>query len=75
MDTVKAVLCENEFSYARTADKVIKMKYHHIVREWQVPKSKSSVPSKMIKFADLIILGENSKIFMLDEYSPSGDFD
>jgi hypothetical protein len=67
MHSVKAVLCENEFSYARAGDKVIKMKYHHIVREWSIPSSKADDQSTLIKFADLILLGEGNKVFIIDE--------
>lgn len=37
-DKVESVLSYNENSYVKVGQKVIKMKYHHIVREWEIPQ-------------------------------------
>ncbi len=53
----------------RTGDKVIKMKYHHIVREWTIPEQniEDITSSTLMRFDNIILLGEGNRIYVLDE--------
>jgi hypothetical protein len=45
------------------------MKYHHIVKEWTIPEQdiEEAITSTLMKFDNIILLGEGKRIYVLDE--------
>lgn len=58
---ITAIATYNEYTYVRTGESLIKMRYHHIVDEWKVALSKAKLQkgnkSSMLRFDEIIIVG------------------
>lgn len=49
------------------------MKYHHIVKEWSIPEQNldSPISSTLMKFDNIILLGEGKRVYVIDEKEDS----
>ena len=54
-DRVLCAVSYNEFTYVRVGQHILKMKYHHVVKKWEVGPFKGST-SSILLFDNLIIL-------------------
>lgn len=60
-----ATVSYNEYTYVRTRDRVIKMKYHHIVSQWNLQGANEKCT--LLRFDKLIIVAESNLLALIDE--------
>jgi U3 small nucleolar RNA-associated protein 21 len=64
---VTAALSYNEYTYVRTRDVVVKMKYHHIVAQWTIAGGDAAC--SLLRFDGLVLLAEGRSVWLVDESS------
>lgn len=68
---VRALHIHNEFSYVVIGDQMVKIRYQHVVRKWQLPlppakgKGNNNEQVGILVFDGVIILGVGTKIYII----------
>ncbi len=62
---IVAAISFNEYTYIRIFGKVLKLRFHHVVREWLVSGGEKAC--FLLKFEGILILGEGDHLTLIDE--------